>query len=86
LGYTLLRLAEAQTRPLEAAFRSAGAPLDVVDVTSPVARELYERDLLLVRPDLHVVWRGNVLPERVDELVAVATGHQRGRVVLRRSQ
>jgi hypothetical protein len=86
LGYTLLRLAEAETRPLEAAFRSAGAPLDVVDVTSPVARELYERDLLLVRPDLHVVWRGNVLPERVDELVAVATGHQRGSVVLRRSQ
>jgi 2-polyprenyl-6-methoxyphenol hydroxylase-like FAD-dependent oxidoreductase len=85
LGYTLLRLAEAETRPLEAAFRSAGAPLDVVDVTSPVARELYERDLLLVRPDLHVVWRGNVLPERVDELVAVATGHQRGSVVLRRS-
>jgi hypothetical protein len=74
-GYTLVRQAPVETLPLEAAFRSAGAPLDVLDVASPVARELYERDLVLVRPDLHVVWRGNALPDRVDELVAVAAGN-----------
>jgi hypothetical protein len=74
-GYTLLRLAPVATHPLEAAFRSAGAPLDVLAVDNAVARELYERDLVLVRPDLHVVWRGNALPEAVDELVAVATGN-----------
>jgi 2-polyprenyl-6-methoxyphenol hydroxylase-like FAD-dependent oxidoreductase len=74
-GYTLLRLAPVATHPLEAAFRSAGAPLDVLAVDDAVARELYQRDLVLVRPDLHVVWRGNALPEAVDELVAVATGN-----------
>ena len=28
------------------------------------ARDVYQRDLLLVRPDLHVVWRGNAMPEQ----------------------
>jgi len=31
-------------------------------------------DLLLVRPDLHVVWRGNQIPEDADAIVSVTTG------------
>ena len=76
-GYTLLRLGPAP-RPaaaLVAEFRAIGAPLDVLDVPDGVARDLYERDLVLVRPDLHVVWRGDRLPDRPQRLAAIATGH-----------
>ena len=31
-------------------------------VADPGARELWERDLVLVRPDQHVAWRGNRSP------------------------
>jgi hypothetical protein len=30
---------------------------------------------LLLRPDLHVVWRDNRLPDDAAKLVAIATGH-----------
>jgi 2-polyprenyl-6-methoxyphenol hydroxylase-like FAD-dependent oxidoreductase len=75
-GYTLLRLAStrADTAPLEQAFRAIGAPLDLLDVPDAAARDLYERDLLLVRPDLHVAWRGNQPPEDAPPVAAIATG------------
>ncbi|MFJ9363748.1 hypothetical protein ACIRRA_04910 [Nocardia sp. NPDC101769] len=37
-------------------------PLDIVDIRDPHARALYERDLVLIRPDQHVAWRGNAAP------------------------
>ncbi len=40
-----------------------------------IAREIYGYDLILVRPDLHVVWRGNAPPEDAAEVAATATGH-----------
>ena len=75
-GYTLLRLAntKADTRQFERAIRATGAPLDVLDVDGDAARDLYERDLLLIRPDLHVVWRGNEAPKDPVNLAAIATG------------
>jgi 2-polyprenyl-6-methoxyphenol hydroxylase-like FAD-dependent oxidoreductase len=75
-GYTLLRLGgtRADTSALEHALRATGAPLDVLDVSSSRARELYERDLVLVRPDLHVVWRGNAPPADAMRIAATATG------------
>jgi hypothetical protein len=40
------------------------------------ARSIYGRDLVLIRPDLHVVWRGNSAPDDPGGLAAAATGHQ----------
>jgi hypothetical protein len=34
-------------------------PLKLLDVPDPDARDLYERDLVIIRPDQHVAWRGN---------------------------
>jgi 2-polyprenyl-6-methoxyphenol hydroxylase-like FAD-dependent oxidoreductase len=75
-GYTLVRLNPKQDiAPLVAAFQARRAPLTVLDVSGQSLHALYERDLLLLRPDMHVVWRGNQLPGHPHELVAVATGH-----------
>ena len=74
--YTLIDIAGGHdARPLLAAFEALGAPLDVLVVADPGLRAVYERDLVLVRPDMHVVWRGDRLPQAVDDLAAKVTGH-----------
>ena len=75
-GYTLLRLAgtEADSAPLARAFAAYGAPFNVLDIGGSGPRDIYGYDLLLLRPDLHVVWRGNSLPDAT-KLAARATGH-----------
>jgi 2-polyprenyl-6-methoxyphenol hydroxylase-like FAD-dependent oxidoreductase len=79
LGYTLLRLgaAPAETAALETAMRQTGAPFDVLRVADAAPRAVYGYDLLLIRPDLHVVWRGNEPPADPTRLAALATGRAR---------
>jgi 2-polyprenyl-6-methoxyphenol hydroxylase-like FAD-dependent oxidoreductase len=76
-GYTILKLGgtKADTGGLEHAIRSRQAPVAVLDVPDAVAREVYGYDLILIRPDMHVVWRGNAAPEDAARVAAVATGH-----------
>lgn len=75
-GFTLLRLgsASADAAGLEAAFRAIGAPLDVLSIDDPAVRQVYGDGLLLVRPDLHVAWRGDRPPDDPHQVAAVATG------------
>ena len=75
--YTLVRFAES-TEPVDAlvsAFSLIGAPVRVVDLLDPRLRSLYGRDLFLLRPDLHVVWRGDELPGEIMALALLATGY-----------
>jgi hypothetical protein len=76
-GYTLLQLggSNAETSGLERAMQSLRAPFDVVTIAGDVARDVFGYDLILVRPDLHVVWRGNTAPADPAQLAAVVTGH-----------
>ncbi|MFZ3355034.1 MAG: FAD-dependent monooxygenase [Xanthobacteraceae bacterium] len=76
-GYTILKLGgtAADASGLEAAIRACRAPVRVLDVPDRIAREIYGFDLILVRPDLHVVWRGNAAPDDAAQLAALATGH-----------
>jgi 2-polyprenyl-6-methoxyphenol hydroxylase-like FAD-dependent oxidoreductase len=75
-GYTLLRLAgQHKTDAVEAAFRERGANLTALDIAEEAARAVYDCDLLLLRPDMHIVWRGNRPPDNAAELAAMATGH-----------
>jgi hypothetical protein len=48
--------------------------LTVLDIDENRPRDVYGYDLLLLRPDLHVVWRGSQLPDP-GRLAALATGH-----------
>ena len=72
--FTLLRIGgkEGAASPIVAAAQARGVPLDVV--AAPEATELYERDLVLVRPDHHVAWRGDAPPDDADALIARVTG------------
>jgi hypothetical protein len=76
-GYTILKLGRtaADVSGLERAIRSHSAPVTALDIPDRVVREVYGFDLILVRPDLHVVWRGNAAPEDAAEVAAIATGH-----------
>jgi 2-polyprenyl-6-methoxyphenol hydroxylase-like FAD-dependent oxidoreductase len=76
-GYTILKFGrtKADVSGLEKAIRARGAPVAVLDVPDRIAREIYGYDLILVRPDMHVVWRGNKPPEDPAEVAAIATGH-----------
>jgi 2-polyprenyl-6-methoxyphenol hydroxylase-like FAD-dependent oxidoreductase len=76
-GYTLLRLGrtKADAGALRGAFAAIGAPLQVLDVADERPRDVYGYDLLLLRPDMHVVWRGNDAPAEPAKLAAMATGH-----------
>ncbi|MFZ2736685.1 MAG: FAD-dependent monooxygenase [Burkholderiaceae bacterium] len=76
-GYTLLKLGNSQrpTANLEQAFAAYGAPLTVLTLDDQLARDLYGFDLILLRPDMHIVWRGQQLPDDAASIAAVATGH-----------
>src|SRR6202163_3390880 len=76
-GYTILKLGrtKADVSGLERAIRAHGAPVQVLEIPDQLARDIYAYDLLLLRPDMHVVWRGHELPEDAAEVAAIATGH-----------
>jgi hypothetical protein len=47
----------------------------VLDIPDNAARDVYQHDIILLRPDMHVVWRGNHLRDDVQDIAATATGH-----------
>ena len=75
-GFTLLDLSRgaAETRALEQAAVQRGLPLTRLPLASIAAHDLYQRDLALIRPDQHVAWRGNRLPEDCAGLLDRVTG------------
>ena len=76
-GFTILRLGTgvADARGLANALRLKGAPVTELAIRSDVARAVYGFDLILVRPDLHVVWRGNAAPGDPARIADIVTGH-----------
>ena len=74
-GYTLLRFDPTVSISgiVEASSR-CHVPLTILDVSAPNALALYERKLVLVRPDQHVAWRGNSDPVDPIKLVDLLRG------------
>jgi hypothetical protein len=61
-GFTLVVSGSADPTPLVQAAPRCDVPLTVLRLADPAAAELYERPLVLVRPDGHVGWRGRKAP------------------------
>ena len=76
-GFTMLRLGTrpADTSGIKAALEARGAPAMIVDIADVAPRDIYGVDLILLRPDMHVAWRGNTAPTEPEALAAVVTGH-----------
>ncbi|MEU2032457.1 hypothetical protein [Nocardia amamiensis] len=68
-GFTLLRFDDIDVTSFVAAAAERGLPLEVVDIRDAHARTLYERNLVLIRPDHHVAWRGDAMPDRADAVL-----------------
>jgi hypothetical protein len=76
--YTLLRLDPTQdVRALTDAATARGLPLEVLDVDSDEAM-VYDVGLVLARPDQHIAWRGDQLPDDVAGLVERLRGASAG--------
>jgi hypothetical protein len=75
LGYTLVRFdPKIATAPLQAAARDRGVPMSVIDVADDTIAELYENNLVLVRPDGFVAWRGDAVPAQASGIIDVVRG------------
>ena len=74
-GFTLLRLGEAApAAALEVAASRCGVPLAVLEIDEPELRGIYGANLALIRPDQHVAWRGDRLPDDCEALIATIRG------------
>jgi 2-polyprenyl-6-methoxyphenol hydroxylase-like FAD-dependent oxidoreductase len=79
--YTVLRFGErVDTHGVERALADARVPYAVLSLAADEpAREIYEGfDAFLVRPDLHVSWRGTRTPDDPQAIVGVASGQRIG--------
>lgn len=68
-GFTLLRFDDIDVADFATAAAECGMPLNIVDIRDDHAHALYQRDLVLIRPDHHVAWRGDAVPDRPDTVV-----------------
>lgn len=74
--YAILRMGPNTegVEPIVEAFGQIGAPIKVLDFPADKYRDLYGCSYFLVRPDLHIAWRGNHLPDDPAQLAALVTG------------
>jgi 2-polyprenyl-6-methoxyphenol hydroxylase-like FAD-dependent oxidoreductase len=59
---------------LQEAAEQRGVPLRMVRIDEPAARALYEKRYVLVRPDGHVAWLSDSMPEDADAVLGKVSG------------
>lgn len=71
IGYTMLRFdATVDVTDFEAMASARGMPFKIVDIQSQDFRcNVYFHKLVLSRPDQHIAWRGDALPDNVADLI-----------------
>jgi 2-polyprenyl-6-methoxyphenol hydroxylase-like FAD-dependent oxidoreductase len=74
-GLTLLRFPGAPpSDAIEQAASARGVPLKTYDLNEPDVAALYERRLVLVRPDGHVAWRADAAPHNALTMIDIVRG------------
>lgn len=77
--WTLITFDETSRAPedFKAAAAQLSMPLKILSLPQePLARKLYERNLVLIRPDQHVAWRADTLAseDEADRILRIVTG------------
>ncbi len=70
--------AAANVSGIVSAAAQRGVPLAVLDIDQPAANAVYAHKLVLIRPDLHVAWRGDRTPAAPLDLIDHVRGARRG--------
>jgi hypothetical protein len=73
-GFVLLCFGDVDPGGLVDAAASRRVPIALERIASPDAAEIYERPLVLVRPDGHVAWRGDQVPADAGRLIDQVRG------------
>lgn len=74
-GFVLLDLhGQDGTDRFKEAAKILGIPLEVHRQGSDDLRRLYEKPLVLVRPDGHVAWRGDTVPDDILTVLGIVSG------------
>jgi 2-polyprenyl-6-methoxyphenol hydroxylase-like FAD-dependent oxidoreductase len=73
-SFVLLNFSGANTTAITEVATRVALPLEVNNFDEPKVRETYERNLVLVRPDGHVAWRGDSVPANVIEVIDKVRG------------
>lgn len=74
LYYTLIVECELAAAEFEAAAAKLGVNLKLLRPNSVAAKSILDHRLILVRPDQHIVWRGDSVPANCASILAVAMG------------
>jgi hypothetical protein len=73
-GFTLLNLSGVATADAVVAARGRGIPLCVLPILESNIAAFLGAHFVLVRPDQHIAWRGDVLPRNFGRILAQAVG------------
>jgi hypothetical protein len=75
-GFVILRLGESppDTGPLIDAARRRGLPISIETFAGSAGTALYDCSIALVRPDGHVAWRGDGMPDNPLALIDLVRG------------
>lgn len=75
--FTLLTFGDVSTQALEDTATTIGLPLSIVAIDDKKTANLYEKKLVLLRPDHHVAWRGDTLPDEagIHKIIDTIRGH-----------
>jgi 2-polyprenyl-6-methoxyphenol hydroxylase-like FAD-dependent oxidoreductase len=76
-GFTLQRIGgnPPSGERFSGAAHLLGIPFQIIRIPSEKAHQLYQCELLLVRPDQHIAWRGHEIPGDVTAVLRRAVGH-----------
>ena len=73
--FTLICFEEMDVSEFETAAKKRKVGLKLVNIKDAHAATIYEKKLILVRPDQHVVWRGDAMPADADKVMDKVSGH-----------
>jgi len=72
--FTLIRFEDVDISAFEQAAKKRNFPLSVLDIRDNHAATIYEKKLILVRPDQHVAWRGDLEPSNALDVIDKVRG------------